>query len=86
MVVIDPRKAVRGRGAVSNPTGRFEKRQLTPFDDGWGDDIDDPEGAGENSAVGKPKGLPPSFSPRACQRRNLAKAVRRFSSRDRQPR
>ncbi len=26
----------RGRGAVSNPTGRYEKFQQVPFDDGWG--------------------------------------------------
>ena len=68
MVVIDPRKAVRGRGAVSNPTGRFEKRQLTPFDDGWGDDIDDPEGAGENSAVGEPMRLPTTVIPEKTRR------------------
>ena len=26
----------RGRGAVSNPTGRFEAERALPFDDGWG--------------------------------------------------
>lgn len=26
----------RGRGAVSNQTGRFEKHTIDPFDDGWG--------------------------------------------------
>ncbi len=25
-----------GRGAVSNPEGRFEKQRIEPFDDGWG--------------------------------------------------
>jgi len=25
-----------GRGAVSNPEGRFEKHRIEPFDDGWG--------------------------------------------------
>ena len=29
-----PRK---GRGAVTNPSGRFEKTRVEPFDDGWGD-------------------------------------------------
>lgn len=38
MVIIDPRRAIRGRGATLNPTGRFESRQLVVFDDGWGDD------------------------------------------------
>jgi DNA repair photolyase len=31
----------RGRGAVSNQTGRFEKRTHDPFDDGWGTIEDD---------------------------------------------
>ncbi|MDJ0840509.1 MAG: PA0069 family radical SAM protein [Acidobacteriota bacterium] len=26
----------KGRGAVSNPEGRFEKETIDPFDDGWG--------------------------------------------------
>jgi DNA repair photolyase len=29
------RKTVRGRGAVSNPAGRYERFQHDPFDDGW---------------------------------------------------
>lgn len=29
-------KRKRGRGAVSNPTGRYERFQQVPFDDGWG--------------------------------------------------
>lgn len=68
MVAIDPRKAVRGRGAVSNPTGRFEKRQLTPFDDGWGDDVDDVEGAGETSRVDEPMRLPTTVIPEKTRR------------------
>jgi DNA repair photolyase len=31
-----PRRPHRGRGAVSNPTGRFESHQREHFDDGWG--------------------------------------------------
>ncbi|MCB1153579.1 MAG: PA0069 family radical SAM protein [Deltaproteobacteria bacterium] len=29
-------EAVKGRGAVSNPTGRFESSGIEPHDDGWG--------------------------------------------------
>ncbi len=37
-----PQATRKGRGAVSNPTGRFEKTQRAPFDDGWteADDAD----------------------------------------------
>lgn len=31
-----PGRPTRGRGAVSNPAGRFEAREVIPFDDGWG--------------------------------------------------
>ncbi len=31
----------RGRGALSNATGRFEKQYAEPFDDGWGDGEDE---------------------------------------------
>ncbi len=31
-------KARKGRGAVSNATGRFESERRVAFDDGWGDD------------------------------------------------
>ena len=31
----------RGRGAVTNPAGRFEATSLTPEDDGWGS-LDEP--------------------------------------------
>lgn len=53
---------------MSNPTGRYEKRQLTPFDDGWGDDIDDLEGAGELSKVDEPMRLPTTVIPEKTKR------------------
>jgi DNA repair photolyase len=31
----------RGRGALSNASGRFEKQYAEPFDDGWGDEADE---------------------------------------------
>ena len=31
-----PRRPLKGRGAVSNPAGRFETLEVIPFDDGWG--------------------------------------------------
>jgi DNA repair photolyase len=31
----------RGRGALSNASGRFEKQYAEPFDDGWGEDQDE---------------------------------------------
>ncbi len=34
-------KTNRGRGAVSNPTGRYERYQHVPLNDGWEDDGDD---------------------------------------------
>jgi len=33
--VIDKHKSIKGRGAVSNASGRFEARQREAFDDGW---------------------------------------------------
>jgi DNA repair photolyase len=36
-------RSVRGRGAVSNPSGRFEPFRRVPFDDGWGSADDQPE-------------------------------------------
>jgi DNA repair photolyase len=35
--IIPPRP---GRGALSNPEGRFESRRVTPVDDGWASDAD----------------------------------------------
>ena len=32
---IDRTRAIKGRGAVSNASGRFESRQYVDFDDGW---------------------------------------------------
>lgn len=37
---ISPRVPIKGRGAVSNPQGRFETRRRENFDDGW--DIEEP--------------------------------------------
>ncbi len=36
MVDIIPEKHRKGRGAVSNATGRFEPEQRVRVDDGWG--------------------------------------------------
>lgn len=36
-------KAQKGRGALSNPEGRFESRRHDDFDDGWKTDADDEE-------------------------------------------
>lgn len=41
--MLSPRAAMRGRGAVSNPAGRFEKLREEAFDDGWGSLDDAPE-------------------------------------------
>jgi len=38
---IDKREPVKGRGAVSNRSGRFESRQRQAFDDGWDGPVDD---------------------------------------------
>ncbi len=37
-------EAQRGRGAVTNPTGRYEASRTLPFDDGWGDGDEEPPG------------------------------------------
>ncbi len=39
----ETRDLARGRGALSNATGRFEKQYAEPFDDGWSDEGDDPD-------------------------------------------
>ena len=31
-----PRRPRKGRGALTNPAGRFEPREFVPEDDGWG--------------------------------------------------
>ncbi|MCB9946394.1 MAG: PA0069 family radical SAM protein [Rhodospirillaceae bacterium] len=40
-----PDRPRKGRGAVSNPTGRFEAHQRAAVDDGWAADLDDGDGA-----------------------------------------
>lgn len=48
----------RGRGALSNASGRFEKQFAEPFDDGWGDDADEefrPKSLQTETIVEKPK-------------------------------
>jgi DNA repair photolyase len=45
---VKPRK---GRGAVSNETGRFESEQRVAFDDGWGPPVDDPDYGGGRVAT-----------------------------------
>ena len=39
---IDKRISHKGRGAVSNTSGRFDSRQHEDFDDGWDREEDDP--------------------------------------------
>ncbi len=36
----ETRDLARGRGALSNASGRFEKQFTEPFDDGWGEEAD----------------------------------------------
>lgn len=36
MAELHPQQRIRGRGAVTNPNGRFQPQQTQPFDDGWG--------------------------------------------------
>jgi len=51
--------ARKGRGAVSNIQGRFERDQREPFDDGWGaagndESVGESAGTGEQAAMRKP--------------------------------
>jgi DNA repair photolyase len=39
---IDKRAVIKGRGAVSNASGRFESRRREAFDDGWDSPSDEP--------------------------------------------
>jgi DNA repair photolyase len=39
----DHPRAIKGRGAASNPEGRFESRTRTAVDDGWERDVEDPQ-------------------------------------------
>jgi DNA repair photolyase len=43
-------KVEKGRGAVTNPAGRFESRQAAEFDDGWGG-LDEPPRRAETVVV-----------------------------------
>ncbi len=48
----------RGRGALSNATGRFEKQYAEPFDDGWGEEGDEdwkPQTLKTETIVERPK-------------------------------
>lgn len=48
MAELHHQQRIRGRGAVSNPTGRFESRLTEPFDDGWGT-LDEDLAAGDKT-------------------------------------
>ncbi|MDP3494502.1 MAG: PA0069 family radical SAM protein [Hyphomonadaceae bacterium] len=50
----ETRDQARGRGALSNATGRFEKQYAEPFDDGWDAD-EKPETLKTETIVEKPK-------------------------------
>jgi DNA repair photolyase len=65
--VPDPLKRPRkGRGAVGNPEGRFERFRTEPFDDGWGSLEDEAEqGAGQ--------GIPTTVTPMPIRRAVFAK-------------
>ncbi len=41
MATVDRYRVEKGRGAVTNPAGRFEALRSEPFDDGWSS-VDDP--------------------------------------------
>lgn len=54
----ETRNHARGRGALSNASGRFEKQYSEPFDDGWGDDADEefrPKSLQTETILEKPK-------------------------------
>jgi DNA repair photolyase len=40
--IVAPPKAIKGRGAIANLTGRYETQRVEVIDDGWGRDIDEP--------------------------------------------
>ena len=50
----ETRDQARGRGALSNATGRFEKQYAEPFDDGWETD-EKPETIRTETIVERPK-------------------------------
>ncbi|HTX23391.1 MAG TPA: PA0069 family radical SAM protein [Steroidobacteraceae bacterium] len=37
-----PKRPIKGQGALSNPTGRFNREHIEPVDDGWYAEEDDP--------------------------------------------
>ena len=45
------RIAFKGRGAVSNPAGRYERDARAPVDDGWAPDPDDVDPPGPATVV-----------------------------------
>ena len=45
----------KGRGAVSNPAGRFESTSLEPVDDGWGSLEEPPRRAGTTLVADRPR-------------------------------
>jgi DNA repair photolyase len=49
--------AARGRGAVSNRSGRFESQFAEPFDDGWGDGEDAPPALRTETIPERPKSI-----------------------------
>lgn len=56
----ETRDLARGRGALSNASGRFEKQFVEPFDDGWGEEADGdfrPPPLKTETIVEKPKAI-----------------------------
>jgi DNA repair photolyase len=51
----ETRDQARGRGALSNATGRFEKQYAEPFDDGWRETDGKPETIKTETIVERPK-------------------------------
>src|SRR5438093_13706847 len=49
------RRPAKGRGALGNPANRFDRREVVPFDDGWGS-------SGEESSS-----LPTTVTPEASR-------------------
>src|SRR3546814_13591197 len=56
MVDLIPERPKKGRGAVSNASGRYEPFTRVAIDDGWGADGASPGSDG----FGEPPGLPPA--------------------------
>lgn len=62
---MSPVTPLRGRGAVSNASGRYEANRAEAFDDGWGDDGWDGDGWGEEDA--KPRRLDTTLTAEAAR-------------------